>query len=117
MPLRRLSTGSGYQSTGALNQKVQIMQASTRRDSTGEFLDDEVFADCWARIQDISHKYTEKPQIVLTEATDVVYIRYIPGVTKAMKVRSGTRLMNIENAVDPDGLQVELRIYCYDRDL
>lgn len=117
MPLKRLSTGSGYQSTGALNQKVQIMQASTRRDSTGEFLDDEVFADCWARIQDISHKYTEKPQIVLTEATDVVYIRYIPGVTKAMKVRSGTRLMNIEIAVDPDDLQVELRIYCYDRDL
>lgn len=93
------------------------MQASTRRDGTGEFLDDQVFADCWARIQDISHKYTEKPQVVVTEATDVVFIRYIPGVTKAMKVQSGTRIMNIETVVDPDGLQVELRLYCYDRGL
>jgi SPP1 family predicted phage head-tail adaptor len=115
MSLRRLSTGSGYQSTGARNQQIQIMQPSTRRDGTGEFLDDQVFAECWARVQDISHKYTEKPQVVVTEATDVVYIPFIPGITKAMKVKAGTRTMNIETVVDPDNMQVELKLYCYDR--
>lgn len=116
MQPRRLSTGSGYQSTGALNTQVQIMQRSTARDSNGDFLADQVFATCWARVQSLSRKYTDKPDRTNNEATAVVYIRYIPGITKDMKVKLGNTIMLIEGPpVDPDGRQVELQLFIYER--
>jgi SPP1 family predicted phage head-tail adaptor len=114
---KRLSTGTASQPIGARNQKIQITQASKRRDSNGEFLSDQVFVECWARVQDLSHQYTDRPQVTVTEATDIVFMPFVPGVTRAMKVVAGTRTMNIETAVDPDGRQFELWLYCYDRGL
>jgi SPP1 family predicted phage head-tail adaptor len=115
--LKRLSTGTAYQSTGARNQKIQILQpaSGTQRDSNGEFPPAQVFAEAWARVQDISHQYTDRPQITVTEATDLVILDFIPGVIRGMSVQAGTRIMNIETVVDPDGRQIEMWIYCYDR--
>lgn len=117
MSLKRLSTGSGYQPTGALNTQVQLLERSAQRDpATGDFGADVVFATCWARVQALSRKYTDKPDKTTPEATHVVYIRWIPDVTSAMKIQIGNAIFLIEGApVDPDGLQMELQLFCYQR--
>lgn len=105
-----------YTPVGAFTTLIQLMDKNSLRDSNGEFLADVLFAECWASIRAISQKYTEKQQQVVTEATHKVIIHYIPGVTSEMKVKlPDGRIWNIEDVADPDERQVELNLYCYER--
>lgn len=105
-----------YTPLGAFEHRIQLMQQNSLRDSNGEFLADIVVAECWAAIRAIAQKYTEKQQQVVTEATHKVIIHYIPGVTSNLKVKlADGRIWNIEAVADPDERQVELNLYCYER--
>src|ERR1700743_2040051 len=105
-----------YTAIGAFSIHVQLMERNTQRDDNGSFLADLVFADCWAAIRPLVYKYTEKQQQVVTEATQQVTIPYIPNVTSALNVRlDDGRIWNIEAVTDPDMRQVELNLYCYER--
>jgi SPP1 family predicted phage head-tail adaptor len=114
---RRVSNNSGYTSTGAMQHRVTLVQASSSRTATGEFVQThEVVATVWAAIQMLAQKYTEKQQQVITEATHKVTIRYMAGVTTEMLVQlSDGRIWNIEAAIDPDERGVELQLFCYER--
>jgi SPP1 family predicted phage head-tail adaptor len=105
-----------YTPIGAFSVLINLMQRNSLRDTNGEFLPDVVFAQCWAAIRAITQKYTEKQQQVITEATHKVIIHYLAGVTSALKVQlPDGRIWNIEAAADPDERQVELNLYCYER--
>jgi SPP1 family predicted phage head-tail adaptor len=105
-----------YTPIGAFTTYISLMQKNSLRDTSGEFLADVVFAQCWAAIRALATKYTEKTQQVVTEATHKVIIPYISGVTSALKVKlPDGRIWNIEAAADPDERQVELNLYCYER--
>jgi SPP1 family predicted phage head-tail adaptor len=114
---RRLSTNLSYTPTGAMQHRVVLSKASSQRTATGEFVQRyEPFATCWASIQMLAGKYTEKTQQVITESTHKIIIRYIPGVTTAMTVQlSDGRVWNIEAVADPDERHVELQLFCYER--
>lgn len=114
---RRLSTNLSYTPTGALQHRVTLSKPSAQRTASGEFVQQyESFATCWASIQMLAAKYTEKTQQVVTEATHKITIRYIPGVTSAMTVQlSDGRVWNIEAVSDPDERHVELQLFCYER--
>lgn len=112
---RRLSNGVGYTNVGALQHQVYILQRNTRRDANGDFLPPVVFATCWARVQALTDKYTEKAQQVVTEATHRVTVRYIPGLDTSMQVQFNGRIFNIAAILDPDERQVELWLMCYER--
>jgi SPP1 family predicted phage head-tail adaptor len=117
MQPRRLSTNYAYASTGSLTNQVTLVKASSSRTPTGEFVQKhEAVAVVWARIQMLAAKYTEKTEKVVTEATDKVTIRYIPGVTTALMVQHADgRLWNIEGVFDTDEKHVELALFCYER--
>jgi SPP1 family predicted phage head-tail adaptor len=114
---RRLSNNSGYTSTGAMQHRVTLVQASTSRTATGEFVQShEAVVTVWAAIQMLAQKYTEKEQKVITEATHKVTIRYMAGVTTEMLVQlADGRIWNIKAAVDPDERGVEIHLFCYER--
>lgn len=114
---RRLSMNLGYTPTGAMQHRVVLSKPSSQRSATGEFVQRyEPFATCWASVQALAAKYTEKPQQVVSESTHKVTMRYISGVTTAMTVTlTDGRIWNIEAVFDPDERHVELQLFCYER--
>lgn len=98
---------------GKLRTKITLQVASTRRDGTGEELPSSTFAVCWADIQPLTNKYTERSQHTLVESTHVIVIRYIDGVTSAMTVQEGSLTYNIEAAIDPDRKKRKLNLMSY----
>lgn len=112
---RRLSTNQSYTARGAMNTRIQLLKPNTTRDSSGELLPPDVFLECWARVQTLAPKYTEKTEQVVTEANILVIMPYVPGVTSAMlvKVVEDGSVMEIKNPNDPQGTKVELYLQCY----
>lgn len=112
---RRLSTNQSYQPRGGMNTRIQLLKPNTTRDSSGELLPPDVFLECWARVQTLAPKYTEKTEQVVTEANILVIMPYVPGVTSAMlvKVVEDGSVMEIKNPNDPQGTKVELYLQCY----
>lgn len=114
---RRLNNGVGYASTGAMSNRVSVLQRSQARDATtGEFLTThELVATVWAKIDMLATKYIERPEQVTTEATHKVTIRYMSGITTANLIQFDNRVFNIEAVFDPDERKRELHLMCYER--
>lgn len=112
---RRLSSGISPTPRGAMNNRIQLMRANSQRDTNGEFLPDVVFAECWASISKLASKYTEKSEIVTTEATHKIVISYRPGVTTVLKILFQGRLFLLEAVFDPDEHKNELWLFAYER--
>jgi SPP1 family predicted phage head-tail adaptor len=98
-----------------MRHTIDLLQPNTQRDSNSEFLYPVVFATCWASIQALASKYTEKQEQVVTEATHKVVIQYRSGVTSAMKVRFEGRIFDIQAVLDPDETHDQLWLMCYER--
>jgi SPP1 family predicted phage head-tail adaptor len=98
---------------GKLRTKIKLLTASKKRDSTGEFLAPTVFATCWSDSQPLANKYADTPYHTGTEATSMLEIRYIAGVTSAMTVQIGTQIYNIEAVIDPDDRKIKLNLMVY----
>jgi SPP1 family predicted phage head-tail adaptor len=100
-----------------MNSKIDLLKPVNRRDGNGDLAAPDVFAqNVWAKIQPITPKYMEKPETITTEATFKIIIRYLPGVTSAMIVRSEGKIYNLQGPpLDPDGRKVEMWLMCYMR--
>ena|SRR5579884_3623248 len=98
-----------------MQQQIQLLEQNSQRDKNGEFLSPTIFAQLWAKVEALAGKYSEKSQQVVSEATHKVTIHYLPGVTSAMKVQLNSRVFNVEYVADPDERQVELWLFCYER--
>jgi SPP1 family predicted phage head-tail adaptor len=112
---RRISTGFAPTPIGALNSKIDIEKV-LKRDGSGNAVWDVFAANVWARIQTLTSTYKEKSQQSVSEATHKIVIRYMDGVTSAMRIKSEGRIYEIEGSPsDPDGSRRELWINCYMR--
>ncbi len=84
-----------------------------RNAATNETADDWLsVARCWAEVRTLNGRELLYAQQVQAEASAIVTIRWRPGVDRTMRVRFGSRLLYIDAAVDPDGLKVQLDLYC-----
>lgn len=117
MPLPRLvSTGVQYTPPGAMVQEITLLDPSTVRDSeTGEFGAPDEFATFFANITSLSGRELEKAQQLVEEVTHLVSFAYLPGVNSTMTVRFQGRLFQVLAVTDPDESQIELRLYCRER--
>ncbi len=116
MQPRRLSTNTSPTPIGAMNSKIDILKLTGVKDAVGNPTWDKFADNVWARIQTLTSTYKEKPQQNVPEATHRIVIRYIDGVTSAMRIQSGGKLYLIEgDPSDPDGQRRELWINCYMR--
>ena len=112
---RRLSSGISPTPRGAMSHRIQLLRANTQRDGNGEFLPDVVFAQCWASITKLASKYTEKSELVVSEATHKIVIPYRAGVSTSMKVLFQNRIFLLEAVFDPDERKNELWLFAYER--
>jgi SPP1 family predicted phage head-tail adaptor len=114
---RRLNTGTAYVPTGSMNTRVSLLKPSQAKDANGDFVQkEELVCVVWAKVEAITQKYTDRPELTVTEATHLVTIRFMAGITSKNLVGfADGRVWNIESAVDPDEKQVNLKLYCFER--
>lgn len=98
---------------GELRHSVRIEQRTTAQDSSGDPLPVwTLFAKRRAAVGRVPGKEVFSSTSAARVATvpAVWRLRYLPGVTPAMRLVHGQRVFNIISAIDPDGLKNELFI-------
>lgn len=117
MPLPKLvSTGTQYTPPGAMVQEITLLAPSTVRNSeTGEFGEPAEVATFFANITTLTGRELEKAQQLVEEVTHLVSFTYLPGVNSTMTLRFQGRLFQVLAVTDPDESQIELRLYCRER--
>lgn len=98
-----------------MRQRITLLAPNTGRDSYGEALAPTTFATAWAQIQMLAGKYSEKQEQVITEATHKITMRYMSGITTAMKVQYDSRIFDIEAVFDPNETKRVLVLFCFER--
>lgn len=99
---------------GELRHKVVIQQESGIRDpDSGEIIPGwSTFAEVWAEVVDLSGREYWSAQQVQSQVSTRVRIRYLDGVKPTMRVAHGSRTLQIEAVIDPDGRRRELQLMC-----
>lgn len=98
---------------GELRHRVTIQQPV-------EVLDDyntpsvvwQDFARVWAAIEPLSGREYLQLQNTNAEITVRIRIRYLPGITPAMRVVYGSRVFNIQAVIDVEEKHRELHLMC-----
>jgi SPP1 family predicted phage head-tail adaptor len=76
----------------------------------------ETFADAvgplWACVEELGGKEIRRGEQPASEHTHRVTIRWRAGVTSALRVRWGTRLLDIDGVSNPDGRKEDLLLQC-----
>lgn len=101
---------------GKLNKRITIEQSAAGSPSQDAYGEPSVswitFKEVWAEIGPIQGREFWARQQVQSEVTVRVRIRYLQGVTSAMRVVYGTRILSIENVIDPREGHEELQLMC-----
>jgi SPP1 family predicted phage head-tail adaptor len=117
MSLRRLSGtvpfAGQYTSPGAMSQRVSIYQKGTRN-TNGTYPADVLFITSWAAFRTLSGRELDQARTITQSVQALITVPYIAGLSEAMtvKIGSGGDTYQIEYLADPDGRQVEQRLYC-----
>lgn len=101
-------------SIGKLRHRVTIEQNSGSPDSFGEVTPSwsALASNVPARVEGVAGVETRQGEQIEAVVTDVVTIRYRSDVTPEMRVVHGSRVLNIERALDPDGRTRRLVLHC-----
>lgn len=99
---------------GTLRHRVTIEQPVVAQDEHGQPI------ETWAtfrkrvpaQVEGVSGSEGARGEQVLPTVTDLVRLRYLDGVTPRMRVVHDTRVLNIEQAIDPSGHRRELHLQC-----
>ena len=98
---------------GSLTNKITIEHYSESIDSFGDSIKTwSEFAPAWAEIITQSGKEFTTAREQHATLSAVIKIRYMAGVTTAMRVNDSGVFYNILAAFDPNKQRRELRIYC-----
>lgn len=99
--------------TGRLTQQIAIEEPTATQDAYGAVTHSWAKkCYCWAAIETPSGReaiLSGQPQGVLSH---VVRIRYKSDITPKMRVKWGTRVLNIGSAIDPNQRHEELQLVC-----
>ncbi len=97
---------------GQLRHRVKLQSATETQDSYGAIV--QTWADVatvWASIEARTGRETFTAAQVYATADHIITIRYRSGVTAKMRIVYGSRVFDIQGAVDPDGRKRTLMIY------
>lgn len=100
---------------GALRQVATIQENSpTTVNAANERVDSWATFEAGVRcsIKELSGRELEFAARKVANVTHEVSMRYRAGVTPRMRIYWGTRTLNIEAVIDPEGLQRELKLLC-----
>lgn len=76
------------------------------------------FCDTWAAMRGLGGSELDKAQQIAQKSTHVITVPFQPGIpqngTVSELTAGSTRTFQIEYAEDPDEMQFELRLYCFE---
>jgi SPP1 family predicted phage head-tail adaptor len=105
-----------YTPIGDMRQQITLLDIGTRN-GDGTFGAAITFAaGVWAKFEGLTGKETYKAQQIISNVSCVFFIRYLTGAITRMTVSWNSKTFQILGVVDPDGMQVEMRLYCVERD-
>lgn len=96
------------------NNRIQIQAKSTAQDELGQPIEDwETQFTVWASIRHLSGMETVRSGVEVSNVKASIRIRYMAGVTAAMRIKHGADVYSIE-AVMPDKVKREfVDLVCY----
>ncbi len=100
---------------GRLRNRIIIQERSTAvtRGSYGEETQGwTTHKQCWAEISPPRSREFFATGQTQAEVTTQVRIRYLPNIVPNMRVKFGTRYLNINNIINPDERNKELIMMC-----
>lgn len=103
---------------GRLNKRITILHRATaeQSDSYGQPQDDWiVFAERWAAVEPLQGREFFESQQTQAQVTTRFRLRYLPGVTPAMRISYEGREYDIQSVIDPEERHRELVIMALER--
>lgn len=101
---------------GRLKHRIDLLQKVEELDTLGrqkrEQANWQLVAKVWAEVRDVSAVEIEKAKQMVGTATTAIAIRYREGVAMQMRVRFGSRIMEIRSVLDSDNSRRELILLC-----
>ena len=101
---------------GTMRRRITIQTPTATQDAAGQPLvswaDLTGGSNLPARVESVTGGETVRGRQVSAEATTLLTIRYLAGVTPRQRVSYEGRTLGIVRASDPDGGRRELRIEC-----
>ncbi len=98
---------------GKLRHRVTIQQQAQTRDEYGGVVTTwQTFADRWAAIEPLSGRELFAAQQLANTVSIRVRLRYLAGVTPAMRVLYGTRTFSIQAVINVEERNEELQLLC-----
>lgn len=98
---------------GRLDKRVELQSRSAAQDSFGGQSTTWTTAlTAWARIEPLSGRALEAARQRHAEVTHRVTIRYRVGIAAAMRVKYGSRLLDIGYVLNPGEANEQLQLFC-----
>jgi SPP1 family predicted phage head-tail adaptor len=99
--------------SGRMRHRITIQQSTQTQDSYGEPIDSWAeYATVWASVEPVQGRELWAQQQVQSEITIRIRIRYLSGVTSAMRVLFGSRVLSIEHVIDVKEQHKEMQLMC-----
>jgi SPP1 family predicted phage head-tail adaptor len=98
---------------GLLDKRITIQAPTVSRNALGEpTVAWNAFATVWAGVEPVQGREFWAQQQVQSDVTVRIRMRYLPGVTTAMRVAYGSRVLDIRSVIDPRERHTELQLMC-----
>ena len=98
---------------GQLRDRWTIQRKSVAKSATGaEVVTWTTLCTIWAGEKPMSGTEVLKSGANIAQQTTVLSLRYRSGITPAMRATRGSRVLDIEQAINPDGRKRELELLC-----
>lgn len=98
---------------GRLRKRVTIQQSSLAGNTYGEQTKTwTTFKQVWAAVEPLQGREFWAGQQVQNETTYRVRIRYLAGVVPQMRILYGTKVLNIQQIINPQERNIELQLMC-----
>ena len=104
--------------TGRLTTHVRIEQLTTLQDPAGQPVETWIpFAVVWAELKPLRGREFWAARQVQSEVTHKIAVRYLPGVTSAMRLVNCGRYFDILSVINVAEANDELELMCVERTL
>ena len=101
---------------GKYRQRIEIQSATVTANEFGEQEQSwNTDSTEWAQIEPLSGREIEYAKALVAEVTHKVSLRYRSGVTVSQRVKFGSRLFDINAAINVEELNIELQLLCAER--
>jgi SPP1 family predicted phage head-tail adaptor len=102
---------------GRLRKRITIQQPTVVRGASGEAQESwSTFATVWARVAPYEQRNRTVEGLQAASITNtqlhVVTLRYLPGLTTAMRVLFGTRILQVTEIVNLEERNREMHVLC-----